>query len=184
MYDLLKSIDYSLFIFLNQTISNPVFDFVMPIVTNERFLIFTMLCVVVFIGIKHKRKGWIVVSIAIMALVINDFVTAQILKPFFGRIRPSHMEGLGNLLVGKGGKFSFPSNHASNAFAATLVLQYIVNARGKYILFFVALLIAFSRIYVGVHYPADVFVGIIEGSIIGFIALLFLKNRIQGKHFE
>ncbi|MBC8456222.1 phosphatase PAP2 family protein [bacterium] len=179
MIEYFKTLDHALFEFFNQETSNSVFDFLMPIVTDERFLVGAMLILVLFVGFKYKKRGWIVVGFAILALGISDLLCAQILKPFFGRIRPSHIEGFGNLLVAKGGKLSFPSNHAANAFAASVILQYIFNTRGKILLFSTAAVIAFSRIYVGVHYPVDVLAGAIFGTFLGFCALLILKKKME-----
>jgi len=183
MIEYFKALDHILFAFFNRGMSNSVFDFLMPIITDERFLVSAMLILVLFVGFRYKKRGWIIVGFAILALVISDLICAQILKPFFWRIRPSHIEEFGNLLVAKGGKLSFPSNHASNAFAASVILQYIFNARAKILLFFAAAMIAFSRIYVGVHYPADVLAGAFFGTLVGFSVLLVFRKK-WSNYFE
>ncbi|GIS54101.1 hypothetical protein Ct9H90mP29_11430 [bacterium] len=88
------------------------------------------------------------------------------------------LEGL-HLLVSKGGKWSMPSNHAANIFTFAVILSYFYE-RYKTPLFLLAYLIAFSRVYVGVHYPGDVLVGSIFGYALGWIILtlwVILKMR-------
>jgi undecaprenyl-diphosphatase len=84
-----------------------------------------------------------------------------------------------HLLVNKGGKWSFPSNHAANSFVLATILSYFFS-QWKYPLFILASLIGFSRIYVGVHYPGDVVFGALLGYCIAWILLsiwVILKMR-------
>ena len=116
----------------------------------------------------------------ILALALTDSICAQILKPLFERVRPSHlsMDGL-NLLVPKGGKWSMPSNHAANITAIAVVLSYFYD-KMKIPLYSLAVIIAFSRVYVGVHYPADVLVGGFIGYGMAWLILtlwVILKMR-------
>ena len=107
---------------------------------------------------------------------MSDAICAQIIKPWVGRIRPSHefiAPGIANLyylLVKPGGQWSFPSNHAANSFAFATVLSYFYD-KNKIILFSIASVIAFSRVYVGVHYPMDIFFGGLIGYTISWIIL-------------
>jgi len=75
-----------------------------------------------------------------------------------------------NLLVAKGGKFSFVSNHAANMFCAAAVLSYFY-ARWKNILYALAAAVSFSRVYVGVHYPGDVIFGGLFGYGMAWLVL-------------
>ena len=105
---------------------------------------------------------------------------AQVLKPYFERLRPSHvnLEGL-NLLVSKGGKWSMPSNHAANIFSFAVILSYFYNSF-KYLIFGLAFTIAFSRMYVGVHYLGDIIVGASVGYCLSWFVLtlwVILKMR-------
>ena len=102
---------------------------------------------------------------------MSDAICAQIIKPWIGRVRPSHefIEYI-NLLVSKGGKWSFPSNHAANSFAFATVLSYFYE-RKKIIFFLSATVIAYSRVYVGVHYPLDIIFGALTGYILSWSVL-------------
>ena len=159
---------------------NSIFDQLMPFITNEDNWVIPIFLLIVFLGFKAGKKGKISLALLILALALTDSICAQILKPLFERVRPSHlsMDGL-NLLVPKGGKWSMPSNHAANIFSLAVVLSYFYN-RMKIPLFVLASLIALSRVYVGVHYPSDVIVGGLLGYAIGWFTItlwVILKIR-------
>ena len=164
MLDFLINIDKAVFQFFNTTTANPLFDMVMPIITNQNIWAFPILAVIIYLAIKGGRRGQITAVILIVAVGLADYTSASILKPFFGRLRPSHelTEGI-RILMGKGGKFGFVSSHAANVFAAAVVFGYFYPRRKK-LYFTLAALVAFSRVYVGVHYPAD----IIFGGLLGY----------------
>ena len=171
MIDTLVEIDKKLMVFLNKTISNSIFDIVMPIITNQNFLAIICVILIIYLGYFGEKKGRITLVVLLFAAGMSDAICAQIIKPWVGRIRPSHefIEYI-NLLVSKGGKWSFPSNHAANSFAFATVLSYFYE-KNKIFLFCVASLIAFSRVYVGVHYPMDIFFGALIGYTISWIIL-------------
>ncbi len=171
MIDILVEIDKKLMVFLNKTISNSIFDILMPIITNQNFLAIIGIILIIYLGFFGEKKGRITLLVLLFAAGTSDAVCAQIIKPWVGRIRPSHefIEYI-NLLVSKGGKWSFPSNHAANSFAFATVLSYFYD-KNKIILFSIASVIAFSRVYVGVHYPMDIFFGGLIGYTISWIIL-------------
>ena len=164
-------IDKNLMIWINNSLSNQVFDLLMPIVTNENLWILPILILIGYLGYFSGKRGKITIGILLIIIISCDAVCAQILKPWIGRIRPSHeIVDQINLLVGKGGKWSFPSNHAANSFAAAVVLSYFYE-RFKIVSYSLAFLIAFSRVYVGVHYPGDILAGGIVGYSLAWIML-------------
>jgi len=157
----------------------------MPFITNPNNWIIPLLGYIIFALGFDKKRGRIAFVILIITLSIVDSVAAQIIKPWIGRIRPSHaLEGI-NLLVGRGGKFSFVSNHAANVFALSVILGYFY-AKAKPYLITLATLIAFSRVYVGVHYPADILFGGLFGysvawSILSLWVLIKMRELKKGK---
>ena len=171
MINTIVEIDKNLMVFLNKTLSNPIFDILMPIITNQKFLTIIGVILIIYLGFYAGKRGKITLIVLIFAAGISDAVCAQIIKPWVGRIRPSHefIEYI-NLLVSKGGKWSFPSNHAANSFAFATVLSYFYE-KNKTMIFSIASVIAFSRVYVGVHYPLDIIFGSLLGYTVSWIIL-------------
>ena len=171
MIDKIVKIDKQVMVFLNKTISNPIFDFIMPIITNQNFLVFFGLILIGYLAYYGGKRGRITIVLLLIAASFSDAICFQIIKPWVGRIRPSHefYEYI-NLLVSKGGKYSFPSNHAANSFVFATVLSYFYD-KNRISLYILASTIAFSRVYVGVHYPLDIVSGAIIGYIISWIIL-------------
>ena len=171
MIDKIVEIDKQMMVFLNKTISNPIFDFIMPIITNQNFLVFSGVILIGYLAYYGGKRGRITIALLLIAAGFSDAICFQVIKPWIGRIRPSHdfYEYI-NLLVSKGGKYSFPSNHAANSFAFATVLSYFYD-KNKTFLYIIASIIAFSRVYVGVHYPLDIVFGSIIGYTISWITL-------------
>ena len=170
MLKILDNIDRSLLVWLHENHIS-ILNQVMPFITDADNWILPILFLILYLGFFKGKRGKIALCLLIISLSLNDSICAQILKPFFERVRPSHMsiEGL-NLLVSKGGKWSMPSNHASNMFSLAVILSYFYG-RFKVILFFLATVIAISRVYVGVHYPGDVIIGALIGYIISWTVI-------------
>lgn len=180
MLKFISDIDQSILLWIHQYMTNPIFDLLMPFITHEENWVFPILLLLLFLGIKGGKRGKITLLLLIIALSITDSLCAQVLKPLFERIRPSHLniEGI-NLLVSKGGKWSMPSNHAANMFALSVVLSYFYQ-KTSLAIYSLALLIAFSRVYVGVHFPGDVIAGAFIGYITSWLVLtlwVILKMR-------
>tara|TARA_B100000579_G_C22684584_1_gene781980 strand:+ start:164 stop:763 length:600 start_codon:yes stop_codon:yes gene_type:complete len=171
MVDKIIELDKTLMIFFNKNVSNSLFDVFMPTITSKNFLTVIGLILIFYLVVFCGKKGRIAILVLIFAAGASDAICAQIIKPWIGRMRPSHdfIEYI-NLLVSKGGKWSFPSNHAANSFAFATVLSYFYE-RKKIILFLSASLIAYSRVYVGVHYPLDIVFGALIGYILSWIVL-------------
>ncbi|OUX31259.1 MAG: hypothetical protein CBE24_05485 [bacterium TMED264] len=178
MLDLFNSLDMSLTKWIHKYFANALFDILMPFITNKNNWIIPIVVLIFILGFFSGSRGKLALTILIISLSFTDAICSQILKPFFERLRPSHLslEGI-NLLMPKGGKWSMPSNHAANMFALATVLSYFYRVY-KPLLLSLAIIISFSRVYVGVHFPGDVIVG---GCIGVFISstLLILWGKIK-----
>jgi len=167
MLDLLAGIDTQLFLFFNVTLANPVTDFIMPIITSDWLLrILYAIAVVIMLIFGKARLRWAVL-LSVIVLALTDQISAGLLKPLIGRMRPCQvLDGI-NLLVACGGGKSMPSSHAANAFGQAVLFS-VLFPNVRWPLFIFAALVAMSRVIVGVHYPFDIIVGSILGAVIGW----------------
>lgn len=131
-------------------------------------LILLMLCFK-----KTRRVGVIAATALIISFVINNLM----LKNLVGRIRPYEMFAGVQRLVGKPSDWSFPSGHSAASFVtATVMFRELPRKYGVSALT-LAFLIALSRLYVGVHYPLDVFCGALSGTVIALLVCRFYERK-------
>ena len=175
MADFFYEIDLWLFQLFNGTCSNAFFDKLMPFITDLNHWIIAWTAMFVWLFWKGGKKGRIAAIALILTVVVTDQLNSGFLKELFGRIRPCHVLDDINLLINCGGGKSFPSSHAANMYAVAVILSFYFR-QYRYVYFFLAAAIAFSRIYVGVHYPFDVMGGAVVGLITGNVILLVFNN--------
>lgn len=166
--------DSALFLFINTGMQNAALDAVMPVITHKGYLIFIALTVPLFF--QDWRKGSLVLALGFAGFFIADTGT-DILKMLFGVPRPYDTLWNVRLLVTPPGSPTFPSAHASTSFAMASIIAYY-SRRTAFPAFVVASLVAFSRIYVGVHYPSDVIGGAAFGVITGG-GIILVERMIQ-----
>jgi undecaprenyl-diphosphatase len=143
----------------------------MPFITQRYYILFALLAIPAFI--KDRRKGFFVLGLSLISFALAD-AGANMLKHLFERPRPCQALENVRLLVGCGGSFSFPSNHAVNAFAIAATFSHFFR-KTAVPMFFIAVLVALSRIYVGVHYPSDVIAGAVIGGVVAGTVLILHK---------
>lgn len=134
---------------------------------------------VFFLFVLRRRFGWkgLWWSLPVIALMVwcSDSGSVMLFKNTVQRLRPCHqpeLAGLVHVVDGCGGSFGFVSSHASNHFAIATFMAGVLAGTPRWaapMLFVWATLIGYSRIYLGVHYPGDVLVGALYGSIVGAI---------------
>lgn len=181
MMEFLSDLDTALFFFINIKIANPVTEFIMPIITNDRLLrVLYATAMIILLWKGNARLRWMILF-SIIALTLADQISAGLLKNWIGRPRPCHIfdHNSINMLVHCGSGKSMPSAHAANVFAQAVFFSYS-DKQPRIYLFTFATLVALSRVFVGVHYPADILAGSLLGAIIGFVVILIF-NRIKNK---
>lgn len=183
----LKNIDQLLFHFINQTIQNPFFDWWLPIFRNAESWIPLYVFLAIYLIFKYREKSWIYIVYLLISFALADSISHEILKPWFARLRPCHQFSMhARLVLGYcGGKWSFPSTHASNHMAIALSIvfaQLFVSRRTNLFWLLWAFLIGFAQIYVGVHYPSDILAGFVFGGLIAVLNYVIILPLIREFH--
>lgn len=167
--------DYFVWSYLNVRWHNELGDTIMPFLRNQWFWAPLYLFLLVFSTRTYGKNGWIWCAAFLITFGLSDQISASVLKPLFGRIRPCNDPVFAqyvHIIVPCGGGKSFPSSHATNHFALAVFSALSLGHHGKWI-WPVALLwaasVAYAQVYVGVHYPLDVFCGGLLGSGIGWL---------------
>ena len=142
---------------------------------KQNFIWPGIVSIVIFLWLKRMRGLALVLATA-LAVSISDFLGAT-LKELIARDRPCHVLSHIKDIANCSNSFSFPSNHAVNSFTfATIVSLAYKNL--TFLLYVSALLIGYSRIYLGVHYPTDVLSGALLGILIGFLGYKYFYLKI------
>jgi undecaprenyl-diphosphatase len=171
-------IDVSLFYLLNNKVQNVVFDFLMPILTNLDYWRIPITLLAIALLVFGGRRGRIAVLLLVLGITLSDQLCNSIFKPLVGRARPCNVLENVHLLIGCTKAYSFPSSHATNIFTGMILFSY-VYPKLKIGLLTVAALVAYSRVYVGVHYPFDVVAGIALGITCAITIMVIHKLLVR-----
>ncbi len=149
----------------------------MPFLTDlnkQRIVLVIVATLLLWMIIRGNRSIRLAAILLIVTIIISDKINSSFIKFWLLRQRPCYILHDIHLLVSCGSGYSFPSSHAVNNFAGALILSFFLP-RAKWWFFGLAATIAFSRVYVGVHYPSDVIGGGVIGLICsGCVLLVFL----------
>lgn len=156
-----------------QTLRTPAGDRFWSLLTGmgDKGIIWILLAAVLLI-IPKTRRGGIILS---AALCVDLVLCNLLLKNVFARIRPYELNDSIRLLIRKPRDFSFPSGHTAAAFTAVSALYLGRVERLWKPVLFLALLLAFSRLYLYVHYPTDILGGILVGLAAGYLGYLAVR---------
>ena len=162
-----------------QNLRTPIGDVVVPLITRlgDAGIIWIILTVLLLIIPKTRKTGVIMMA----ALLVDVLLCNVLIKNLVARTRPFDVNTTVQLLVAKPQDYSFPSGHTAASFASVTALYLAGEKKLWKIALVLAVLIAFSRLYLYVHYPTDVLGGIITGAIAGYIGYK-LTFIVQSKH--
>lgn len=185
-FDKINSLDTSILLRLNDNFSD-FWDGVMFVGTDKIFWI-PLFLTLLYIIVKNKgRESILILAMVIILIFFSDSVSTLI-KEWTLRLRPSHSPGVMfdlHIVNGyRGGLYSFVSSHAANSFALGLFLLLLVrNFAFSITLLSWAAFHSYTRIYLGVHYPSDVLMGMLLGVSIGFICYRIYMYLLDKFHF-
>ena len=177
MLDKLIELDKEFFVYLND-MQSPFWDPIMIFASDKYVWVPFYLGLIGYVIWKYKKQSIPMLLLAVLTVALADSVTSGIFKPYFARLRPCHDQTLSeviNIVSGCGGKFGFMSSHAANAFGFAVFFNLILSDRYtifKVILVVWAVIVSYSRIYLGVHFPGDVVGGAIVGSFAAYLCYL------------
>ena len=172
MLERIISIDQQLFLFLNN-LGNPTFDGFWLFVTKQSHWTPFFLVLMFLVYIKLGWKKLILVILMVTLILVFTDQTCNFVKNLVQRLRPcNNIDFVGIMRNVKPSlTFSFFSGHAANSSAVAVFLYLLLNKYYKYfgLIIFWPLLFAYSRIYLGLHYPLDILTGYLCGTVFGFL---------------
>lgn len=165
--ELIQHFDHSVLMFIHNNLLNPILDFIFPIITKlgsggAIWIVFS----IILIAIKKYRKYGVMI---LLSLVVYLIVGSSIIKPLVARPRPFMELDFINLIIKEPSGYSFPSGHSMIAFSAAVILLFM-NKKIGIIGIIAASIIAFTRVYLFVHYPSDIIAGAILGVVAGILS--------------
>lgn len=183
----LIDIDIRWFKAIHNGLANDLFDHLMPIIRNKLTWIPLYVVFLVYAIKKYGKRSWVVVLASILTIVVADQVSAGLIKESVERLRPCNeplLQSYIRRLVDCGSGYSFISAHATNHFAIAVLFTWFFKSINRwkgfnYLFFIWAGSIAFAQVYVGVHYPFDVIVGMMVGVLIGYLMLTAMKFTLK-----
>lgn len=187
MIEFLIELDQKTFLLLNR-LAFPALDPLMIALSSHWVWVPVYVSLTTWFLWKNGIRGLIPFGLLFITLLLTDQASVHLFKEVFERLRPCHEPGImeQTRLVAEncGGAFGFVSSHAANSFGLATVSAGLVKKRWFIrSIFLWAILVSYSRIYIGVHYPGDLIGGIILGSLIGWI-VVFIYNRTLKKFSE
>ncbi|MEO6348670.1 MAG: phosphatase PAP2 family protein [Aquaticitalea sp.] len=191
MIDQILQYDTDLFIYLNSLGSTTWDPFWLAYTSKFIWIPFYALLLYLIFRVIGKKPMLITIVVIALMILVTDQIT-NLFKHNLHRLRPCHLaqliEKMRLVRSGCGGQYGFFSGHASNTMAAAVFIGLTLKNRFKYILYFLivwAFLMAYSRVYVGVHYPLDITIGMLFGALSGGafykLNLFLIKKILKGE---
>lgn len=186
--DELIALDQQVFLYLNQ-MGSKTFDGFWMLMTYKATNIILYLFLALLYLKRTNLKSFLVLLLSVALLILVTDQVTNLFKDGFQRLRPCHDPTLSKMVrlvkSSCGGLYGYFSGHASNSFALAVFFSCIFGVKYRklpFVLLFVAFLVAYSRVYIGVHYPLDIVSGMTFGALVG---LLFFRiwRKFNGEVF-
>ena len=174
MIEFIKSIDLTLLDLINGA-GRPFLDPIMIFLSAKFVWIPLYLYLIFLLYAQYGKRFWIPLLFIVISLTLSDQFTSSFMKPYFQRLRPCLDQSLAivvEIVKGCGGKYGFASSHAANTMGLAIFYIMLLKTKKKilaYAIFTWALMVGYSRAYLGVHYPGDVIVGFLVGGFFGYL---------------
>jgi undecaprenyl-diphosphatase len=171
----LQGIDIKVLNLINKNLRHALLDKMMPLITalGNGGIVWVIISLCLINSDSYRKEGYMVIASLIATTIIGEGVIKHLIK----RTRPFIKLKLNNLLISKPITHSFPSGHTASSFAAAGIF-YMMDNRYSIMVVILAALIAFSRIYLNVHYPTDVVTGIILGLLCSRLVIYLFHIKI------
>ena len=159
---------------LLQNFRTPAGDAVIPLITKlgDKGIIWILLAAVLLLIPKTRRTGVILTA----ALCVDLVVCSGIIKNLFARVRPFDVNTSVQLLIPKPADFSFPSGHTAASFSSAAALFFAGEKKLWKPVLALAVIIAFTRLYLYVHYPTDILGGMAVGTAAGYLGFWIITK--------
>lgn len=185
MLEKLKTLDTDLFIYLNSLGSEPYDAFWLFITKQTNWTpLFLLFLYLIYKKLGTKQTLYLLLFVAVLVTFTDQ--TTNFVKNTFQRLRPCNNSEINAVIrvVQVRNSFSFFSGHAANTMAVAMFLYLILKRKFNYfwLLFLWPLLFAYSRIYLGLHYPIDILCGYLCGMTLGFL-MFKVYQTVQKKYF-
>ena len=161
-------------------LQSPALKIFFEFMTNKKNFVIPGAITGLIVLLIYKKHGLAFILTTALVVAIDDAFPHQVIKPLVGRPRPCHALDILKHIANCSNSFSFPSNHAVNAFTiASISSLYFRNRAVIIITFTAALMIALSRVYLGQHYPTDILAGAILGSAVGYLGSKLIPTILR-----
>jgi undecaprenyl-diphosphatase len=185
MLEALNSVDKNLLLFFNH-LDNPVLDFLMYWASNKWIWIPLYAFLAFKIYKKFPQQFFLILVCVAVAIAVSDQLSSSIIKKAAMRLRPCHDPSISSdvhLVYGYcGGMYGFISSHASNAFTLFSFMFFLFRQEKSKMISVVlvwAIIVSYSRIYLGAHFPGDVLAGALLGFILGYLSYRLFQKLEQ-----
>jgi undecaprenyl-diphosphatase len=179
MLQWIQSIDNTVIFFVQNYFHNPALDNLMVFLSTigNTGAVWLLLAALFLFFPRYRKYGVMI----LLALLFTSLTGEILLKHLVQRVRPCNADLLMPMLISRPNSFSFPSGHTSSSFAAALVI-WTANKRFGIFAAVLALLIAFSRLYLFVHYPSDILAGLLLGLLCGALSIRIIDRFYRKFH--